>query len=63
MPETHKTFSTYSDAYSLYSDIVSGRDPDRKNASIFYEKRQFYLGGGGNGTEMRDIFIVIWEKK
>lgn len=31
----YKDFSKYSDAYLLYSDIMAGRDGDRKNASIF----------------------------
>lgn len=30
----NKTFKTYEEAYNLYSDIVSSRDKDRKNASI-----------------------------
>ena len=38
-----KGFNNYSEAYALYSDIVSGRDPDRKNATITYESGVFYV--------------------
>lgn len=44
----YKSFKTYSEAYALYSDIVSNRDPDRKNASILLDS---------------GLFFVYWEKK
>lgn len=44
-----KTFKTYGEAYALYSDIVSGRDPDRKNPSIVMDPNW--------------NFIVCWEPK
>lgn len=31
-----KSFKTYEEAYSLYSDILSGREKDKTNPSIFY---------------------------
>jgi len=46
-----KEFKYYEDAYTLYSDIVSGREKDKKNASIF-------LRSNGFGDEW---FVVIWE--
>ena len=46
-----KEFKYYEDAYALYSDIVSGREKDRKNASIFMREN-------GAGDEW---FVVIWE--
>lgn len=45
----HKNFNKYSEAYALYSEIVSGRDVDRKNPSIFL------LAGSV------DTFRVYWE--
>lgn len=42
----YKIFNTY----EVYSEIVSGRDPDRKNATISY------ITDGA-------IFIVHWSKK
>lgn len=51
--ETAKRFTTYTEASAVYSEIVSGRDPDRKNASIVYEKVD----------NVTMPFIVIWEKK
>lgn len=47
-----KAFNTYEEAYQLYSDIISGRDPDRKNASISYL-----------GTSAGDSWIVSWQSK
>lgn len=38
-----KHFKTYSEAYALYSDIVSGRDPDRKHATIVIIEGTFYV--------------------
>jgi hypothetical protein len=49
-----KSFKSYEDAYALYSEIVSGRDPDRKDATITYQE----------GTTARfETFIVLWSKK
>lgn len=36
MTSRYKRFSKYEEAHALYSDIVSGRDSDRKNASIMW---------------------------
>lgn len=47
-----KVFNTYEEAYQLYSDIVSGREPDRKNASISYMYR-----------ETGDCWVVCWQGK
>ncbi len=50
--KTHeKWFAEYSKAYELYSDIVSGRDKDRKNATVTTERGE-HIG-----------FLVIWESK
>ena len=46
-----KEYKYYEDAYTLYSDIVSGREKDKKNASIF-------IRSNGSGDEW---FVVIWE--
>ncbi len=43
-----KTFAKYEEAYTFYSDIVAGHEPDRKNASIFYRE---------------NYYIVEWMKK
>lgn len=44
-----KSFKNYEEAYALYSDIVSNRDPDRKNASIVMNPQYEY--------------VVVWKKK
>ena len=49
-----KTFKTYEEAYALYSDIVAGRDPDRKDASIFYRQ---------GTSEVFEGYIVQWSEK
>lgn len=48
-----KYFETYADAYELYADIVSGRDPDRKNASIFLNP----------SMQANALYVVQWEAK
>jgi len=51
-----KSFSDYDKAYELYSDIVSGRDKDRKNASIFFVPSSWH------GTvKIPAQYIVEWE--
>jgi hypothetical protein len=49
-----KEFKNYDEAYSLYSDILSGREPDRKNPWITHR----FDGATPNG-----IFNVWWQKK
>ncbi len=44
-----KSFKNYEEAYKLYSDIVSDRDPDRKNPSIVMSPEREYL--------------VVWSKR
>lgn len=46
----NKGFKTYAEAYQLYSDIVAGRDKDRKNATIIYVRGDYYE------------FYVYWEE-
>lgn len=41
-----KNFRDYSEAYALYAEIVSGKDLDRKNATITY---------------FNQVFTVWWE--
>jgi hypothetical protein len=44
-----KVCNTYDEAYQLYSDILSGRDPDREYPSIVMDKY--------------DRFVVVWKPK
>lgn len=48
-----KIFENYDEAYSLYSNIVSGREPDRKNPSIFFTDK------GDDGK----WYTVEWQTK
>jgi hypothetical protein len=51
----NKEFEKYADAYALYSEILSGRDTDRKNPTITYVE-----------TPLRTMschFVVWWEAK
>ncbi len=49
MKSSSKSFKDYWEAYKLYSDINSGRDTDRKDASIVMSPTYEYL--------------VVWNKK
>lgn len=51
-----KSFVEFSKAYDLYSDIVSGREKDRKNASIFL------IPGSQDGTGRLPQYLVKWEQ-
>lgn len=48
-----KTFQTYDEAYACYSDILSGRDPDRKNPTISFV----------DGREHGRYYQVDWQAK
>ena len=55
-----KTFKTYAEAYELYSSILSGREPDRKNPTIFMNQNSHICHGGGGALGGAGSVLVEW---